>query len=298
MGYKAVFEALAKKLEFKSQKNSQLKTLISSSDHSVLDFKELKRFSGLFKYLSLRDVIVRYKQTRIGFAWSILRPLINIVIFGCLSLLIDRGGSVTDKFLSVSAGVVIWQLISTCVTDVSNSLLNNANILTKVYFPKLLLPLSGLLVCLVDFIIAFVIYLAVYIFFKGMPSLALFLLPVVLLYALFFSLALGLWFATATVKYRDVKFIIPFLLQILFYASPVFLSSEFILNLDLPESAKLIYQLNPLVHIVNGFKFCFNGHFESFHLSYLLASIGISFALAFGALRYFLNFEKTFVDHI
>jgi len=275
-----------------------LKTRISSSDHSVLDLKELKRYSGLFKYLSLRDVIVRYKQTRMGFAWSILRPLINISIFGCLSLLIDKGASVTDKFLSVSAGVVIWQLISTCVTDVSNSLLNNANILTKVYFPKLLLPFSSLLVCLVDFCIALALYLLVFVFFKGLPSLSILFLPLVVLYALFFSLALGLWFATASVKFRDVKFIVPFLLQVLFYASPVFLSSDFILNLNVPESSKVLYQLNPLVHIVNAFKFCFSGQFQSFHVNYALASFGITLLMAYGALRYFLNFEKTFADHI
>ena len=233
-----------------------------------------------------------------GFAWSVLRPLINIAIFGFLSLLIDRGAQVQDKFLSVSAGVVIWQLISTCVSDVSNSLLNNANILTKVYFPKILLPLSGLFVCLVDFFIAFVIYLLVFVFFKGIPPLSMLLLPLVLIYALFFSLGLGLLFATASVKFRDVKFIIPFLLQILFYASPVFLSSEFILNLNLPESVKTIYQLNPLLHVVNGFKCCFYGHYENFNMLYLAGSVAISLFLFYLALRYFLSFEKTFADHI
>ncbi len=275
-----------------------LKTRISSTDRSVIELKELKRYAGLFRYLSLRDVIVRYKQTRMGFAWSILRPLINISIFGFLSLLIDRSASVSEKFLSVSAGVIIWQLISTCVNDVSNSLLNNANILTKVYFPKLLLPLSGLLVCLLDFFIAFVLYLIVFVFFKGLPPPSLMALPIVLAYALFASLGLGILFATASVKYRDVKFIIPFFLQILFYASPVFLSSDFILNLNLPQWFKILYQLNPFLQVINGFKFCFYGSFESFNALYLFGSFGISLLLFYAALRYFLNFEKTFADHI
>src|SRR5688572_11680123 len=128
-----------------------MKTLITSSDRSLLDLGELRRFGGLFRYLALRDVFVRYKQTWMGFSWSIVRPAVNIFIFGCLSYLIDRSGSFADKFVKVSAGIVFWQLLSTTITDVSNSLSSNANILTKVYFPKLLLPLSSMLVCLVDF---------------------------------------------------------------------------------------------------------------------------------------------------
>ncbi|HQQ94599.1 MAG TPA: ABC transporter permease [Bacteroidia bacterium] len=275
-----------------------MKTLITSSDRSNLDIRELQRFAGLFRYLSLRDVIVRYKQTRMGFAWSVLRPLINIVIFGSLSVLIDRGEDVGDKFLHVSAAVIIWQLISTCITDLSNSLLSNANILTKVYFPKVLLPLSGLLVCLVDFAIAFVIFLLVFILLKGLPPLSMLLFPLVLAYALFFSFSIGLLFSTASVKYRDVKFIVPFLLQILFYASPVFISSEFVLRYNLPDILKGLYQLNPLVHIINAFKYCFFGAFESFSPAYFSASVLISLFLFYGALRYFLRFEKTFADHI
>ena len=129
-----------------------MKTIITSEDKSFLNFAELSKYSGLFKYLSLRDVFVRYKQTWIGFGWSIIRPLINIVIFGSLNYLMDRKGNFADNFLLVSMGVVFWQLLSTAISDVSNSLLNNANILTKVYFPKIILPASSLLVCLVDFL--------------------------------------------------------------------------------------------------------------------------------------------------
>lgn len=275
-----------------------MKTVITSTDKAVLDFRELKRFAGLFKYLSLRDVLVRYKQTWVGFGWSIIRPLINIMIFGCLSLLVDRSANVTEKFVEVSAGVVLWQLLSTSITDVSNSLLNNSNILSKVYFPKLILPLSSLLVCFIDFLIAFVLFLIAYFIFKGLPSWHIVFLPLVLTYGLLLSLGLGLIFATASVKYRDVKFILPFIIQILFYASPVFLSSTFILQLQIPEAVKIIYQLNPFMFIINAFKFCFDGNFESFNINYALANAGITCLLLFLSIRYFFNFEKSFTDYI
>jgi lipopolysaccharide transport system permease protein len=275
-----------------------MKTIITSSDKSFLNFGELKRYNGLFKYLSLRDVFVRYKQTWLGFGWSIIRPLINIIIFGALSYLVDRSQNFRDRFIEVSAAIVFWQLISTALTEVSNALINNSNILTKVYFPKLILPLSSLLVCLLDFFIAFVIFLFFFFVFKGLPPWQIVFLPLVILFGLVFSFSVGLIIATASVKYRDVKFILPFLVQILFYASPVFLSSEFVLKLNLPYWLKIIYQLNPLVFILNSFKFCFFGHFDSFNLNIFAGSAFIMLAILVVSIRYFLKFEKSFADYI
>lgn len=276
----------------------RMKTIITSSDKSLINFSELKRYGGLFRYLSLRDVFVRYKQTWIGFGWSIIRPLINIIIFGALSYLVDRSQNFTEKFLMVSAGIVFWQLLSTAITEVSNSLVNNTNILTKVYFPKLILPFSSILVCVIDFLIAFVLFLIIFLILKGLPAWQIVFLPLVVLYGLFFCFGLGLAFATASVKYRDVKFILPFLIQVLFYVSPVFLSSEFILKLNMPEAFKIIYQLNPLVFILNGFKYCFYGHFDNFNILYAGSSICITFFIVIFSIRYFLNFEKSFADYI
>jgi lipopolysaccharide transport system permease protein len=275
-----------------------MKTVITSTDKSFINFTELKRYGGLFKYLSLRDVSVRYKQTWIGFGWSIIRPLINIIIFGCLSYLVDRSGNFKDRFLAVSTGVIFWQLLSTTISDVSNSLTSNANILTKVYFPKLILPLSSILVCIIDFLISFVLFLVIFIVLKGLPPWQIVLLPLVVAYGLVFCLGFGLLFATASVKYRDVKFILPFLLQILFYASPVFLSSKFVLGLNIPEAAKVIYQLNPLVFILNAFKFCFYGEFENFNMTYAAISVAITAVILIFGIRYFLRFEKSFADYI
>lgn len=275
-----------------------IKTIISSEDKSFLNLQELRQYSGLFKYLSLRDVYVRYKQTWLGFGWSIFRPLINILIFGALSYLLDRSESFGDRFIMVSAGVIFWQLLSTAITDVSNSLLSNANILTKVYFPKLILPLSSLLVCVIDFLIAFVIFFLFFLVFKGLPSWHFVFLPCVMAFGLVLSFGLGLLFATASVKYRDVKFILPFIIQILFYASPVFMTSTYILSLHLPVWVKVLYQCNPFVFILNAFKFCFYGSFDVFDPLYFFVSLALTFLILVFSLKYFLNFEKSFTDYI
>src|SRR5690606_19121335 len=139
----------------------------------------------------------------------------NILIFGTLSYLVNPTADFTGRFLAVSAGIVFWQLISTAMTEASNSLSANANILTKVYFPKIILPLSCLLVSLIDFAIAFELFLILLVIFTGLPPWRMVFLPLVLAYALFFSFGLGLMSATASVRYRDVKFILAFLIQIL-----------------------------------------------------------------------------------
>ncbi len=275
-----------------------MKTIITSSDRSLLNLGELKRYGGLFRYLSLRDVFVRYKQTWLGFGWSVIRPLINIIIFGGLACLVERSHNYAETFIKVSAGIVFWQLLSTAITDISSSLTNNANILTKVYFPKLLLPLSNLLVCLIDFAIAFVIFFIFFLCFKGLPPWQIVFLPLVIAYGLVFCFSIGLMIATAAVRYRDVKFILPFLIQILFYAAPVFLSSRLILDLNIPHWIKALYQMDPLVFILNAFKYCFYGTFDVLNPVYTGIGIGITVVLLFVSIRYFLNFEKSFADYI
>jgi len=275
-----------------------MKTIITSTDRSFLNLAELKRYSGLFKYLSLRDVFVRYKQTWVGFGWSIIRPLINVLIFGSLSFLVDKTGDFTTRFVVVSAGIISWQLISTTITEVSNSLTANSNLLTKVYFPKLILPFSSILVCFIDFLIALGIFLLIFFSIEGLPPWQIIFLPLVILYTLVFCMGIGLLFATASVKYRDVKFILPFLLQILFYVSPVFISSEFVLKHNIPEALKTFYQLNPLVFILNAFKYCFYGNFENFSMVFALSSFGLTLLISVISIRYFLNFEKSFADYI
>jgi len=275
-----------------------LKTVIDSTRAGKLNWREIRQYAGLFRYLSLRDVLVRYKQTWAGVLWAVIRPLVQIVIFGFFSILIERPTDYAGRFLMVSSGIIVWQLISTAITDISNSMVSNANILTKVYFPKILLPGSSLLVCLLDFAISFAIFLVLYFILGPHVSARILLFPVFLLLALVFSFALGLLFATMNVKYRDIKFMLPFLLQILFYASPIFLSTKFFLELHIPEILKTIFQLNPIVGIVDGFRFCFFGGEAIHDLPLFLGSIGITLVLLFISVKYFLRFEKTFADYI
>ena len=275
-----------------------MKTIVDSAKAGKLNWQEITRFAGLFRYLSLRDVLVRYKQTWAGFLWAIIRPLVQIVIFGFLSQFIERSNNYGDKFLFVASGVIIWQLISTTITDTSNSLINNANILTKVYFPKILLPASSLLVCLIDFAIALVIFLIMFFTLKGMPGYEIVFLPFILIYAIVFCFSIGLFFATLNVKYRDIKFLLPFILQIGFYVSPVFLSTEFFMKLHVPQFLKYLFLLNPLVGIIDGFRFCFFGGTAIYDLPLFLGSIGITALLLIIGLRYFYRFEKSFTDYI
>jgi lipopolysaccharide transport system permease protein len=246
----------------------------------------------------MRDVIVRYKQTWLGLAWSVVRPLINILIFGVLSYLVDRSGSFSERFVTSAAGVVLWQLISTIISESANSLTSNSNILTKVYFPKLLLPVSSILVCIVDFLIAFVLFLAIYLWFHGLPGAKILLMPFVLLHTVLFSFAVGISVATASVRYRDIKIILPFFLQILFYASPVFISTGYVLGSGLPDWMKVAYQLNPLVFMMDAFRYCFFENAPLTALPYAVSSILVTLLLMAHSLRYFFRFERNIADYI
>lgn len=275
-----------------------MKTVINSSDNSSINLTEIRSYFGLLKFLALRDVTVRYKQTMLGIAWSVIRPAFNILIFGSLSVILNSEKSITDNFLIVSACVIFWQLQSGIMSDVSNSLVSNSNILTKVYFPKIILPLSSIYLVLIDFAISFFIFIVLYFFIKGSFAITLLALPVALLYGVFFSFSLGLLFSAGSVKFRDVRFVLPFLIQILFYATPVFISSEKMLSYNLPNTLKLIYQINPMVQAMNLYRYCFTGIYENFNITFLAVSILISLALCFVSIKLFLKLEGNFADHI
>lgn len=242
-------------------------------------------------------MLIRYKQTFIGVLWAVIRPLINILIFGLIAQFIERSASLSDKFVTVSAGVVLWTMISTAISDISNSMIANSNILTKVYFPKIIIPLSSLTVCLIDFAVSFALLFIFRLIYFGMPGPEIFLLPLFLLHALLFSFSIGLMFSSLNIKYRDVKFIIPFLIQIGFYVCPIFLSLDFYLS-KIPDSLEPVFLLNPLVSIVQGFKYSFLG--EPLHIPtiYMLGSLCITLLLLLFSVRYFVKFEKTFADFV
>jgi lipopolysaccharide transport system permease protein len=198
----------------------------------------------------------------------------------------------------VSSAIVFWQLLSTVANDVSNSLSANAGILTKVYFPKIVLPVSTLLVALVDFAISFALFLVIFFATGHSAGWNVLVFPLFVALGMAFMFGLGLAAATASVRYRDIKFILPFFLQILFYASPVFLSSEFVLSLNLPAWMKLLYRLNPLVFIINGYKYAFFGVYDSFDATFAVTSLVIIVLMLWGSFTYFARAERSFADYI
>lgn len=274
-----------------------MKTVIDDKTSAALDLKEVLKFRGLWWNLSMRDILIRYKQTFVGVVWAVVRPLINIVIFGFLSQFIERTANISERFLEVSAGVILWTLISSSITDISNSILSNSNILTKVYFPKLIIPLSAITVCLIDFFIAFVILFIMKLILTGGVEPGFLLVPFFILYGLIFSFSVGVFFSALNIKYRDVKFIIPFLLQIGFYICPVFLSLHFYLD-KLPVKLHGIFLLNPLVGIVQGFKYCFLGQPLEMSPLYFGGGLLITLLMLIFSVKYFTKFEKSFADYI
>ncbi|MBK9283691.1 MAG: ABC transporter permease [Sphingobacteriaceae bacterium] len=274
-----------------------MKTIIYSNEKIKLNLRQLFQYSDLMKNLAKRDVTIRYKQTWLGVLWALVRPLFNIAVFGVISILITKSTNPVDNFLYVGAGVIIWNFISSLIADCSNSLLANSNLITKVFFPKLILPLSSTIVCLIDFLIAFGFYLIAFILLKGFPGPQLFLFPLFIGLAAVLCYGAGLFFSAMNVRYRDVNFALPFLVQFLYYTSPVFLSSEFYLS-HLPPVLKNIYLANPFVFIIDGFRYCLYGEWVNFSLLHAALSILFIFILLISGVRYFLKFEKTFADYI
>lgn len=274
-----------------------MKTIIDSTDKARLNLKELIGYSDLLKNLAFRDITIRYKQTWLGILWALVKPAFNIVVFGAISMLITNSNNATESFLVVGSGVIIWTLMTSCITESSNSLVANSNLLTKVYFPKLVLPFSSVMVCLIDFAVSFSIYLILFLIFNGFPGPQFFLFPFFVGCAILFCLGIGLMFASLNVKYRDVNFVLPLALQFAYYISPVFLTTGFYLSY-LPSYLKPVFLINPAVFIIDGMRFCLYGTWEHFNVLYACVSVLIMVILFFTGVRNFLKFEKTFADHI
>lgn len=274
-----------------------MKTVILSDNKSELNFREIAAFSDLLKNLAFRDITIRYKQTWLGIIWAIVKPSFNIVVFGAISMLINKNTNAAESFLLVGSGVIIWNLMTTCISESSNSLLANSNLLTKVYFPKLILPIASIFVCLIDFAISFAIYLVLFIVFNGLPEPQFFLFPVFILFAVVFCFGIGLSFSAFNVKYRDVNFALPIILQFAYYLSPVFLTTQFYLD-HLSSFWQKVFLLNPAVFILDGFRYCLYGSWATFDWRYAVISIIFILVTLFIGLRNFFKFEKSFADYI
>lgn len=263
-------------------------------------WKDLWNFRGLFYFLAWRDILVRYKQTAIGVVWALLRPLLTIFVMSFLGWLFNSSvPQGVPRILLVSAATLPWQFFASSFSEASNSLISNSNLLTKVYFPRLIVPISTVIVCTIDFFISFLILIGIMFYYQYLPDIKICMLPLFLLLALITAMGTGLFIAALNVQYRDFKYIVPFIVQFGLYVSPIAFSSSDIYNsTKIPEVIKYIYSMNPMVGVIDGFRWSMFGGATPIHMTGFLISIVISVSFLFVGIWYFRRMEKSFADVI
>jgi len=257
-------------------------------------WKDIWRYRELFYFLAWRDIIVRYKQTVLGITWALIRPLlatlVSTVVFGNLAKFPSDG---VPYPILVVAGVLPWQFFANSLSECSLSLINNANLVAKIYFPRLIVPASAVIVGFVDLLISGIILLGLMAWYNFIPDWRIITLPLFILIAFAAALGGGLWLAALNVKYRDFRHIVPFIVQFGFYISPVPYTSSIV-----PEKWRLLYSLNPMVSAIDGFRWALLGGRSQLYLPGFIVSLGvISLVLASG-IWYFRKTERTFADVI
>jgi lipopolysaccharide transport system permease protein len=256
-------------------------------------WKDLWRFRELFYILSWRDIKVRYKQTVIGAAWSIIRPLLTTLIFTVIFSRIAKleNPGAAPYALMVFAGMLPWQFFSNALSEASNSLVGNSNLITKVYFPRMIIPASSVITSLVDFGISFIIMIGMFIWYRFVPSWHIIFLPLFIVLTFICAFGVGLYLTAVNVKYRDFRYIIPFIVQFGLYITPIGFSSSVI-----AEKYRIWYALNPMVGIIDGFRWCLLGdkmNWQSFYISIVIILIFLWIGIF-----YFRRMERSFADNI
>ena len=255
-------------------------------------WRDIWRYRELFYFLAWRDLLVRYKQTVVGVAWALTQPLFTMVvftiIFGHLAHL--PSGSVPYPIL-VFAAILPWQFFANALTEITNSLVGNSNLLSKVYFPRIIIPASTLIVCFVDFLISAAILVALFIWYGVVPDWRIVALPGFILLAVMSILGLGLWLAILNVKYRDFRYVVPFIVQLGLFISPVGFSSSVV-----DDNWRMVYSLNPMVQVIEGFRWSLLRGDGYVSIEGLALSVGLLVPLLVGGLWYFRKSERTFAD--
>jgi lipopolysaccharide transport system permease protein len=269
-------------------------TLIIEAGRSERHYwHDLWRYRELFYVLAWRDIAVRYKQTVIGLAWALLRPLLTMlvftIVFGRLADLPSEGAA--PYALMVFAGLLPWQFFATALTEASGSLIGNANLIGKVYFPRLIVPTAAVVVAFVDFLISFVILVGLMLWYQFLPGWQILALPFFVLMAFLASLGPGLWITALNVKYRDFRYIVPFIVQMGLYVSPVGFSAGIV-----PEQWRLLYALNPMVGVIDGFRWAILGGQTPFDLAGFLLGWAVILGFLWLGLRQFRRMEQRFAD--
>lgn len=258
-------------------------------------WSDLWRYRELFYFLAWRDILVRYKQTVIGIAWSVIRPVLTMliftVIFGKFAKFPSEGNAPYPILVFVA--MLPWQMFANALAESSTSIITNANLISKVYFPRLIVPGSAVIVSLIDFLISFVILGILMAWYQFVPGWRIITLPFFLLLALMAALGFGFWLSALNVKYRDFRYIVPFMVQFGLYISPVGFSSSVV-----PEQWRLLYSLNPMVGVIDGFRWAILGGMSKLYLPGFLLSIVLTLVIFLFGLYYFRKTERFFADVI
>jgi lipopolysaccharide transport system permease protein len=256
-------------------------------------WKDIWHYRELFYILSWRDLKVRYKQTAMGAGWSIIRPVLTTIIFTIVFSRVAKlqAPGAVPYALMVFAGMLPWQFFANALSESSNSLISNSNLITKVYFPRMIVPASSVITSLADLAISLLILVVMFFIYHFVPRITILLLPFFIIIALVASLGVGLYITSLNVKYRDFRYIIPFIVQFGMYVTPVGFSSSII-----PEKWRLLYSMNPMVGVVDGFRWCILG--EPLYMPGFILSIGISLFFLWLGVWYFRKTEKSFADNI
>jgi lipopolysaccharide transport system permease protein len=269
--------------------------LVIEAGHSESRYwKDLWRYRELFYFLAWRDILVRYKQTVIGIVWALIRPFLTMLVFtfvfGNLAKL--PSGSVPYPVL-VFAGLLPWQFFSSALSESSSSLVNSSNLIAKIYFPRIIIPGSAIIVSLVDFLISGCFLIVLMVWYGIVPGWNILLLPIFIIITFIAALGAGLWLSALTVKYRDFRFVVPFLVQFGLYISPVGFSSAIV-----PEQWRWLYSLNPMVGVIDGFRWALlGGEYQLYWPGFILSNCLLVLLFVSG-IWYFRKTERTFADII
>jgi len=258
-------------------------------------WNDLWRYRQLFYFLAWRDLLVRYKQTVIGVAWALVRPVLTMVVFtavfGKLAKLPSDGAA--PYSVLVYAAMLPWQFFATSLTESSNSLIGNVSLVSKVYFPRLIVPTGSVITSFVDFLISFAILIVIMAWYRFWPDWRIVFLPLFIALAVATAIGAGLWLCALTVAYRDFRYIVPFIVQFGLYVSPVGFSSSVV-----PERWRFLYSLNPMVGVIDGFRWALMRGQAPLYWPGLIACVGLALVLCVSGIWYFRRMERTFADVI
>ena len=287
-------KCLARKAEFRQTQDDHKIIIQPPKGWTPIDFRDLWLYRELIYFMTLRNLQVRYKQSVLGVLWAVLRPFLTMVVFSIFFggfAKIPTDNSIPYPIFTYAA-ILPFELFSKAITDTSNSLVHNSNMITKVYFPRIILPLSSVLGTLVDFFIGFLVLIGMMFYYRITPSItAIWAIPVYLLLALVAALGMGLWLSALNVLYRDINYIAPFIIQLWMYITPTAYSSTLV-------SAKwqIVYSLNPMKAVVDGFRWCLLGGPQPTVTAWV--SVGVAVVLLISGLFYFRRMERTFADMV